>query len=199
MNKTSTRPTQLQRSEAMKGRLLEATLELISEEGWAQVSTQKICARAEVSRGAQTHHFPSKESLLIAAVEELVGRYQKRMDAEFSTTEDRARSLEELFDFLYDACFEGPLLECWMDAMVAARTDEALRERVEIADARALRVMRERGETCSTQGLRSSSDVSDIVELTVYLLRGMVIQHGVHMDEKRRRALFSLWKSVVLR
>jgi AcrR family transcriptional regulator len=78
--KEHNRPTQEQRTGAMRARLLEATLDLIAEEGWAQTSTLKICHRAGVSRGAQTHHFPTKDSLLIAAVREIVIRYQAELD-----------------------------------------------------------------------------------------------------------------------
>jgi len=39
---------------------------------WAGTSTTEIVRRAGVSRGAQVHHYPSKEDLVIAAVEHLV-------------------------------------------------------------------------------------------------------------------------------
>ena len=198
MKASSTRQTQLQRSESMKVKLLDATLALIREEGWSKVSTQKICARAKVSRGAQTHHFPSKDSLLIAAVQELVNRYQRELDAVFAKDKDHAPSLESLFEFLWDACFDGPLLDCWMDVLVAARTDKSLRENVRTPDRRALSVMRELGDECDTSNVALKGSPADIVELTVYLLRGMVVQNGVHAAQEQRRELFNLWKRMVL-
>lgn len=185
------RPTQGQRTDAMRARLLKATLEIIAEEGWANASTQKICKRAGVSRGAQTHHFPTKDSLLIAAAQEIVVRYQKDIDEASRTQADRDRGLEEVFDFLWDACFEGNLLNSWMEAMIASRTDAALRAAVQETDQKALRAMRDIGEPYGP-------GAADLVELTVYLLRGMVVQAGVHPDDRNRRNLFEVWKKIAL-
>ncbi|MHA7901564.1 MAG: TetR/AcrR family transcriptional regulator [Henriciella sp.] len=179
--------------------MLEATLDLIAEEGWANASTQKICKRAGVSRGAQTHHFPTKDSLLIAAVREIVLRYQKEMDLIADSQNDGRYGLEELFDFLWEACFEGNLLNCWMEVMVAARTDNALRPAVLETDAVAIQSMRALAQSRATSGVAVEKDAADIIELTVYLLRGMVVQNGVHHDLDHRRRLFDLWKQLVIR
>lgn len=192
------RPTQEQRTDAMRARLLEATLGLIAEEGWAEASTLKICRRAGVSRGAQTHHFPTKDSLLIAAVREIVARYQRDLDTAADAKDAGNRSLEEVFDFLWDACFEGNLLNCWMQVMVAARTDEALKPAVRETDYTALAAMRALGARCEPSAGSPRSSAADLVELTVYLLRGMVVQSGVHPDQKERQRLFELWKRLVL-
>lgn len=193
------RPTQEQRTDAMRARLLEATLDLIAEEGWAKASTQKICKRAGVSRGAQTHHFPTKDSLLIAAVREIVLRYQKEMDLIVARQIDNGYKLEELFDFLWQACFEGNLLNCWMEVMVAARTDDALRPAVQETDEVAIQSMRALEQSGSKPRSTVRNDTADIIELTVYLLRGMVVQNGVHPDLSHRRRLFDLWKNLVIR
>lgn len=192
------RPTQEQRTDAMRARLLEATLDVIAEEGWAQTSTQKICKRAGVSRGAQTHHFPTRDSLLIAAVREIVARYQRDLDAVADDQAGRARRLEDVFDFLWAACFEGNLLNCWMEVMVAARTDEALRPAVRETDTIAIVSMRAMGDACRTDTGKLGASPADLIELTVYLLRGMVVQWGVHPDKTARKRLFEAWKRLVL-
>lgn len=191
------RLTQEQRTDAMRARLLEATLDLIAEEGWAQTSTQKICKRAGVSRGAQTHHFPTKDSLLIAAVQEIVARYQSELDALKGDPSGPGRKLENVFDFLWEACFEGNLLNCWIEVMVAARTDEALRPSVRETDSKAITAMRALGETCVPGPDPRRTSSAELIELTVYLLRGMVVQQGVHPDQKARQRLFGLWKQLV--
>lgn len=192
------RPTQEQRTDAMRARLLEATLDLIAEEGWAQTSTQKICKRAGVSRGAQTHHFPTKDSLLIAAVREIVARYQRDLDTVADDKNGDDWRLEQVFDFLWDACFEGNLLNCWMQVMVAARTDKALRPAVRETDSTALAAMRALGDKCKPRTGSRKTGAADLVELTVYLLRGMVVQSGVHPDQEERHRLFELWKKLAL-
>ena len=195
------RQSQAERTDAMRARLMEATLKVIAEDGWAQASTQKICKRAGVSRGAQTHHFPTKNSLLLAAVREIITRYQSDMDAALDGASVDRLTLSRLFDFLWDACFDGDLLTCWLDAMNAARTDPLLREEVRDTDSKSLTAIGHLG--LSTVRLEANppswSDRADeVIELTVYLLRGFVLQDGVHQNAAKRRKLFDLWKQLVL-
>ena len=55
----------------MRARLMEATVELLVERGFSGTSTTLVSERAGVSRGAQLHHFPTKNDLVLAAVEHL--------------------------------------------------------------------------------------------------------------------------------
>jgi AcrR family transcriptional regulator len=191
-----TRLTQSERTDAMRARLLKATMEVVQEEGWARASTPKICERAGVSRGAQTHHFPTKADLLLAAVREIVGAYQSEIEDEGALKGAHTWSLRKLFDLLWDACLQDGLMECWIEVMVAARTDRDLRTPVAALDRASLSAMRSAGRVAE----KDAGDLaSDIIELTVYLLRGMVVQRGVHPGEARRRRLFDLWVSIVSR
>lgn len=52
-----------------RGKLLEAATSAVREKGFAATSVDEICARAGVTKGAFFHHFPSKESLAIAAAD----------------------------------------------------------------------------------------------------------------------------------
>ncbi len=53
----------------MRARLLEATVDCLVERGFAGTTTTLVSERAGVSRGAQLHHFPTKNDLVVAAVE----------------------------------------------------------------------------------------------------------------------------------
>ena len=187
------RQKQSERTDAMRARLLKATLETVREEGWARASTPKICERAGVSRGAQTHHFPTKADLLLCAVKEMVGAYQSEIDADIAAKGERRWSLRKLFDLLWDACVADGLVECWVEVMVAARTEKDLRRAVAVLDRASISSMRKAGRAAAQNG----DLAADIIELTVYLLRGMVVQRGVHTDEAHRRRLFDLWVSLV--
>ena len=71
---TAVRTSQAERIRAMRERLLEATVDWLVERGWAGTSTTVVTQRAGVSRGAQLHHFPSKQDLVVAAVEYIAER-----------------------------------------------------------------------------------------------------------------------------
>jgi AcrR family transcriptional regulator len=67
----TTRRTQEQRRAEMRDRLLDATIESLLEDGYAATTLRAVAARAGVSSGAMTHHFPRRVDLVGAAVERL--------------------------------------------------------------------------------------------------------------------------------
>jgi TetR/AcrR family transcriptional repressor of nem operon len=50
-----------------RSKLLDAAVEIIRKKGYAGTSVDELCARAGVTKGAFFHHFPSKDSLAVAA------------------------------------------------------------------------------------------------------------------------------------
>ena len=70
----SVRRRQVDRREAMRRRLIDATLRTLVDKGYARATAVEICARAEVTRGALNHHFPSVAALMAAALDDLFDR-----------------------------------------------------------------------------------------------------------------------------
>ncbi|ASU58508.1 TetR/AcrR family transcriptional regulator [Nocardiopsis dassonvillei] len=60
------------RGEDVKGRLLRAAAELISERGWSAVSTRTLADRAGVGPGLVHYHFPSLQALLTQAATQAI-------------------------------------------------------------------------------------------------------------------------------
>lgn len=123
--------TQKERSAATQDKLLEATIACIVELGYAGTSTTVVCQRAGVSRGAQVHHFPTKASLVAAAIERLFAR---RHD-EFRQSLGSQPNLDSAFAELWKL-YTGPTLHAWMELLIAARTDPTLREQLRRVDER---------------------------------------------------------------
>src|SRR5277367_4995704 len=82
--KGKVRRTQRERSEAMRGRLLEATIDCLYELGYSRTTTIEVAARAGVSRGAQLHHFPTKKRLVTIAVRHLLSKRIEEFRLAFS-------------------------------------------------------------------------------------------------------------------
>ena len=155
--------TQGERTAATRVKLLDATLDSLVELGYARTTTQGIAARAGLSRGAMLHHFPTKESLVVTAVEHLAFKREDEIRADLGGNHDVSRALELLADI-----FAGPLFFAAMELWVAARTDPALRSAL-------LPLEREIAEALTALG----ADLLDLptdspkVELTVELMRGL--------------------------
>jgi AcrR family transcriptional regulator len=122
------RRSNAERSAATQIRLLDATIECLIERGWAGTSTTEIVRRAGVSRGAQVHHYPTKEDLVIAAVEHLVERRIREFEATFADLPSAQRTPAAAMRVLYEHCFRATF-EPWLELAVAARTDPALHAR----------------------------------------------------------------------
>ena len=125
----ASRRTQAERSRATRKLLLDATIDCLVGRGYASTTTTEIAARAGVSRGAQLHHFPSKAELVTAALDHLFERrHAEYLDAvaRLPTGADRA---EASIDLLWKV-MTGPPFYAWLELVVAARTDSALRKSI---------------------------------------------------------------------
>jgi TetR/AcrR family transcriptional repressor of nem operon len=63
-----------------RGKLLDAAVAIIRQKGYAATSVDELCASAGVTKGAFFHHFPSKDSLAVAAA----NYWQELSDALFA-------------------------------------------------------------------------------------------------------------------
>ncbi|MCU0903556.1 MAG: TetR/AcrR family transcriptional regulator [Tabrizicola sp.] len=61
--------TRVPRGEA-RARLIEAARSLVRHKGFAATSVDDLCAAAGVTKGAFFHHFPSKEALGVALIDD---------------------------------------------------------------------------------------------------------------------------------
>ena len=179
----------------MRARLLDATIETILEDGWVGTSTSKICERAGVTRGAQTHHFPSKSDLLMAAAHENSERYKQQIMEVGDTSESAPIQMQILLEKLWNASLDEKFVRSWMEVVTAARTDDEIRSPIRQLDAAGIESLRTLGRLYSEPA--SSIDLERVIELSVYLLRGMVIQNGLHNNYSELQKTFKVWCEMV--
>lgn len=120
-----TRRTQAERSAHTRALLLDATIESLVEVGYAGTSTTGVATRAGVSRGAQTHHFPTKSDLVVAAVEHVFATQERAFRTAFDALPTEHRTLDGAIDILW-GIIKGPAYAAILELIVAARTDPEL-------------------------------------------------------------------------
>ncbi len=118
-------PTQAERTEATRGRLIASARRLFAEKGFAATSTEEILSAAEVSRGALYHHFSTKTDLFMAAFEAVEDELTARLldVATRGGETDPIKIMELGFDAFLDECLnpevqrivmlEGPTVLGW--------------------------------------------------------------------------------------
>jgi AcrR family transcriptional regulator len=195
------RRTQAERSAATRAALLDATIECLVDEGYADTTTTKIVERAGVSRGAQVHHFPTKSELVSEAVRYLAEKRSVEMRGEL----DKIRASGELteedsLDLLWRMHRE-PLYAASVELFVAARTDTDLRAHLSEVEHEVTRSIHE----AATDFFRNVSDQDALREwfdLTLATMRGLALLEFVddRASEWRwsraRRQLMRLFEDV---
>jgi AcrR family transcriptional regulator len=105
---TSGQSRQAARSEATRTKLIEVGIELFSTRGYANVGTEEIVERADVTRGALYHHFGDKRDLFRAVHETLEQRLVERIGAALARnpSDDPLDSLEVAAGAVLDAAMD---------------------------------------------------------------------------------------------
>lgn len=183
---------QQERSRATQARLLEATVECLVERGWSGTTTTVVASMAGVSRGAQLHHYPTKASLVMAAVEHLAERRAEEIRNEAAGLPPGPQRLDGVVDMLA-AAFTGPLYVAALEVWIAARTDPELRAALVPLEAKVGREMHRL--TVELLGAdERKPGVREAVQATLDLLRGLGVANLLSDDTARRNALLAAWK-----
>ncbi|GIF65156.1 TetR family transcriptional regulator [Asanoa ishikariensis] len=186
------RTPQQERSRATQARLLDAAVDSLVDLGWAGTTTTVIAERAGVSRGAQLHHYPTKATLVMAAVEHLADRRAAEIRAEAASLPAGTQRVDRVIDMLA-AVFTGPLYAAALEVWVAARTDPELRTALVPVEARVGRELhRLTVELLGADERRAG--VRESVQATLDLMRGLGVANLLSDDTARRAALLREWK-----
>lgn len=132
---TDSDSTRRVRREHTQSKLMKATIELLVEVGFAHASTPLIAQRAGVSRGAQTHHFPTRIQLVTAAVEWLADLRLAELERVSQDLPTGAGRIPAALDLLWDS-FSGDLYQAVLELWIASRTDAELKTAVASAERR---------------------------------------------------------------
>lgn len=173
---------------------MEATIDCLTELGWAGTTTTVVSRRAGVSRGAQLHHFPSKQDLVVAAVEHLTERRRDELahTVEGLPTEGRTRAVLDILG----AQFTGPVFFAALELWVAARTDPELHKAVAPLERRVGRETHKHALTLLGVD-ESVGNNRALVQATLDLLRGLGLAASLTDDTARRNKLLDGWAIVL--
>jgi AcrR family transcriptional regulator len=190
------RRTQAERTAETRLRILKAAAQLIRRRGYARFRTAEVAAEAGVSRGAQLHHFPTKDSLVVATLEHVFEQAQmvsRRRAAAANRPRDLIEAvIEDAREFFFSEHFMVAI-----DIVLSTSTDQAVRKRILDISRKARRPVETAwAEALVANGVRAAV-ASDIVALTLGVVRGMALRTLWDNDPTWFEQLFALWRRMI--
>ena len=179
------------RSRATRQRLLETTIRCLAREGWEVSTVAFIAAEAGISRGAVQHHFPTREVLIIAALEHMFEERAALLDALPDPGDAGPDRVHAVVTGLVDA-IGGELFRAALQVWTVAAADPELRAAVVPLERhfargvhrRAVRLLRVDDADPAVRGL---------IQATLDLARGLALADVLTDDSRRRARVVRAW------
>jgi AcrR family transcriptional regulator len=195
---TSRRRTQAERTEATRKLILDATVRILVRKGAAGLRTGEVVEEAGVSVGAQLHHFPTKRELILAAFDYVnersveMCRHRVKLARRAGNTESVINAIiADATDFFFG---NGFFIEL---ALAFGQADPDLRRVVRRSSRRSrFQIEAIWREMLETQGLPPEI-ASDILALTLSMVRGFAMRRFIEDDPARRAHLVKIWRDMI--
>jgi AcrR family transcriptional regulator len=179
-NAAPPRRTQEQRREETRRRLLDSTITVLMEQGYARLTTVEVAKRAGVSQGAIFTHFDTKADLLCASVAHLFPRLIQDYLAGLGGLPSGRDRISSAIQMLW-IVFQRPELQAAIELYVAARTDPELQAALAAMEGphreNLVRVARELFPEAS-----SHEDFEGVIELIIDAVQGGAIARVARPD-----------------
>jgi AcrR family transcriptional regulator len=178
---------QAQKSAMTRDSILDAALDCFITIGYASTTTAKIADRAQVSRGAMLHHFPSKTELIQAAVEYL---HLKLLDLYATSIENVTHNLpvdERNRQGLqgYWKYLSSDLFTAYHELCVAGRTDPELQDILEDSITRFDKSIAKSNTLLFPEWAERGELFEMAMDITRFVMEGMAVSQIVSQKEKR--------------
>jgi AcrR family transcriptional regulator len=180
------RRTQAERRASTRRALLDATLEVLIEVGYAGLTTSQVVARAGVTRGAQAHYFATKADLVVQALRHLTDRLVEEMVSQpVRSVQGEKEQYETLLNRLWEI-FAGPASTALTELFVASRTDPELREHLNRFDREVSRSLADVALTVAPT-FSERHDAQALLVTAIATIRGLWLLRAVASDRQIRR------------
>lgn len=190
------RRTQTERREETRRKVLQAAIDLLRDKGYAGLSTVEVAKIAGVSRGALTHHYPSKEILAAGAIQDEFGRSVNKAQLRAMGIKTVEQALKAILEDCQDFYFNG-FFRISIEVVNASGSDSEIAARVrEISASTRAPVEATWAKTLVDTGVPANT-AEDIVWLTASMVRGLAVRKLMLDEPTRFRRLTNLWRKII--
>jgi AcrR family transcriptional regulator len=180
------RLSQPERRRRTQDRLLRAAIEILIERGYGNLTLDMVSRRAGVSRGAQTNYYPTKRSLLLATLRQVV---TEGMPEPLPRLPKPPTKVDVLDAFIRESkrFFLSPRYTAMIELHVAGRHDPSLATELDALQRKARQAMDDIWLDLFTSAGVSSKDAKSIVEMTDHFFRGVALLACMQTREPNQR------------
>lgn len=167
------RRQQSERTAATRKAVLEATLDLLVERGYAGTSSRLAAERAGVSLGALQHHFRTRADLSVEALSHASARLAEEFVATSTDSGDVMERFGSILDRLFTV-FRGPTFAAAVEIHLASRTDTDLQSAVLTLNRDVENLILE-GAGDLLPEVREDPDFAALISTSVSAVRGLAL------------------------
>jgi AcrR family transcriptional regulator len=124
-----TRRSQHARTAETQSILIEAAAQLLATTGFARTTTQLIARQAGLTTGALHHHFPTKDDLMLAVLDQSAITVEEKLQALNAEPVAGAVSMRDVVDHLWQIYGQADYWAVW-EIIIGTRMDAAVHRRV---------------------------------------------------------------------
>ncbi|MCF8505153.1 MAG: TetR/AcrR family transcriptional regulator [Caulobacter sp.] len=115
------------KSRRTRARILEEAVRVIAENGYAATTNAAVAEAAEITRGAMLYHFPTRESLLEAAIDFIQAQRAEMFRDAADSLPPGADVTEHAIETYWDLLHRLPFV-AFAELEAASRTDALVRD-----------------------------------------------------------------------
>ena len=159
--------------------LLDSTITLLAEAGYAGTTTQAVLNHSGLSRGSLLHQFKNRNRLMVAAATEAVDRMFIGVSEGLESASDPLDALRRYPDVLWQVQTEAPA-RAFAELQLASRWEEGLRAELKPAVAAINeRTAREMGEFAELCGVTNIDELLIEVGALISAMQGLAISSSL--------------------
>ncbi|MEA2791627.1 MAG: hypothetical protein QOG73_4033 [Acetobacteraceae bacterium] len=189
--------TQQERSEISRRRVLDAAVEILSAEGYSATSTLRIQEAAGVSRGRLLHQFPSRDLLLVAAVQHLAASRIDDLRHRDDWSDDPLTRIEQAVDTMWST-YHQPYFWAATELWLAARSNSELRQALQPEERRLGRLLRESTDAFFGAELSRQPSYRAVREVLIAAMRGIAMTYAIEPRDPHSDPHLAEWKALAL-
>lgn len=190
---------QEERSRVSRQRILDAAVQCLVEYGYAGASTLRIQQVAGMSRGRLLHHFPSRDELLVGAVQHLASRRVSQLREEVAAViiraDDDPARIDEAVGQMWTN-FQQPFFWASIELWVAARHNEALREALRPAERHLQKAIHATVEIMFGPVWARRPQFREVADILLSSMRGVSLAYGFDPRVAERDPHLKQWRTM---